>query len=77
MSTLEIIKLNKTFGDVVALNDMSLTVHPGEIYGFVGSNGAGKSTAMRIALGVLQADSGEVRFGGQPMEDSLRQGFMA
>lgn len=78
MSTLEMIKLNKTFGDIVALNDMSLKVHPGEIYGFVGSNGAGKSTAMRIALGVLKPDSGEVRFGGQPMDDSLRRaiGYM-
>ena len=51
MTTIEIRNLNKRFGDVQALDGMSFTVHDGEMYGFVGSNGAGKSTTMRIALG--------------------------
>lgn len=48
------------------------------MYGFVGSNGAGKSTTMRIALGVLAADSGEVRLGDKPIDDDLRRriGYM-
>ena len=43
MTTLEVRNLRKNFGDVAALTDVSLTVQPGEIYGFVGSNGAGKA----------------------------------
>ncbi|WP_345787532.1 ATP-binding cassette domain-containing protein, partial [Acinetobacter baumannii] len=54
MTTLEIRDLHKRFGDTQALDGMSFTVGDGELYGFVGSNGAGKSTTMRIALGVLE-----------------------
>ena len=53
MTTIEIRDLHKRFGDVQALDGMTLNVRDGEMYGFVGSNGAGKSTTMRIALGVL------------------------
>ena len=67
MTTLEVRNLRKNFGDVAALTDVSLTVKPGEIYGFVGSNGAGKSTTMRIILGVLAADAGEVLWDGNPI----------
>ena len=56
---LELVNLDKAYGDVHALRQMSLTVESGEIFGFVGSNGAGKTTAMRIAVGVLAADAGE------------------
>ncbi len=78
MPTLEIRDLSKRFGDTQALDGMSLCVHPGEIYGFVGSNGAGKSTTMRIALGVLTADAGEVLFDGRPLDDDTRRriGYM-
>lgn len=63
---------------MIALDDLSFSVRPGEVYGFVGSNGAGKSTAMRIALGVLIADSGQVRYGDRPMDDDTRRliGYM-
>ncbi|WP_257159989.1 ABC transporter ATP-binding protein [Corynebacterium cystitidis] len=75
---LEIRNLTKTFGDTHALDGMSFTVHPGEIYGFVGSNGAGKSTTMRIALGVLSCDSGEVLLDGHELNDDTRRriGYM-
>lgn len=82
MPTLEIDRLTRTFGTgdttVRALTDLSLTVNPGEVYGFVGSNGAGKSTAMRITLGVLAADSGEARVDGTPVDDDIRRtiGYM-
>ena len=78
METLNIDNLNKSYGDHQVLHDMTLQVAPGEMYGFVGSNGAGKSTTMRIALGVLAADSGEVRIGDTPMNDDLRRliGYM-
>lgn len=78
MTTIEIRDLRKRFGEVQALDGMSFTVRDGEIYGFVGSNGAGKSTTMRIALGVLAADSGEVLLDGRPLDDDTRRriGYM-
>lgn len=78
MPTLDIDHLNKTFGDKRALNNMTFSVRDGEMYGFVGSNGAGKSTTMRIALGVLSADSGEVYFDGAPIDATNRRriGYM-
>ncbi len=75
---LEIDAISKRYGDVVALREMSFDVRAGELFGFVGSNGAGKTTAMRIALGVLAADSGEVRWDGKPitLETRRRIGYM-
>jgi ABC-2 type transport system ATP-binding protein len=72
---LEIDDLDKSYGDVRALDGISLTVRPGEMYGFVGSNGAGKSTTMRIAMGVLSADSGQVRWAGKPITFATRRRF--
>src|SRR5699024_4161825 len=70
--------LRKSYGDLKVLDGMSFTVHPGEIYGFVGANGAGKTTTMRIALGVLTTDGGEVRLGDVPLDDTSRRtiGYM-
>ncbi len=78
MPSLTLDHLNKTFGSVRALNDLSFEVSGGEIFGFVGSNGAGKSTAMRIVLGVLAADSGEVRWDGSAIDMQTRRriGYM-
>jgi ABC-2 type transport system ATP-binding protein len=75
---LEIDRISKRYGEVVALRDMTFEVRAGELFGFVGSNGAGKTTAMRIALGVLAADSGEVRWDGAPItfETRRRIGYM-
>ncbi len=53
--------LHKSYGGHVALRGVDLRVEQGEILGFLGPNGSGKTTAMRIALGFLRADSGEVR----------------
>jgi ABC-2 type transport system ATP-binding protein len=75
---LEIDDISKRFGEVVALDHMTFDVRAGEVFGFVGSNGAGKSTTMRIALGVLAADSGQVRWQGRPLtlDDRRRIGYM-
>ena len=75
---LEIDRVSKRYGDVVALQDMTFQVRPGELFGFVGSNGAGKTTTMRIALGVLAADAGEVRWQGAPVTLETRRhiGYM-
>ncbi|WP_086674634.1 ABC transporter ATP-binding protein [Amycolatopsis pretoriensis] len=78
MTGLEIDKVSKRYGDVVALREMTFDVRPGELFGFVGSNGAGKTTTMRIALGVLSADGGEVRYEGEPVTHETRRhiGYM-
>jgi ABC-2 type transport system ATP-binding protein len=75
---LEFDRLSKRYGDVVALQDLSFHVRAGELFGFVGSNGAGKTTSMRIAMGVLAADVGEVRWAGAPItfETRHRIGYM-
>jgi ABC-2 type transport system ATP-binding protein len=75
---LEIDQVSKRYGDVVALDDMTFEVRAGEIFGLVGSNGAGKTTAMRIVLGVLAADAGAVRWDGRPIGPGTRRriGYM-
>jgi ABC-2 type transport system ATP-binding protein len=72
---LEIDRVSKRYGDVVALRDMTFDVKAGELFGFVGSNGAGKTTTMRIALGVLAADAGQVRWHGSPADLRIRRRF--
>ena len=72
---LELAGLSKRYGDVVALDGLSMTVGAGRIHGFVGRNGAGKTTAMRIVLGLHRADAGEVRWKGRPVSAEDRRGF--
>ena len=57
--------ITKRFGDVLANDHVNITVKPGTIHAIVGENGAGKSTAMRIAYGFYTADSGEIVVDGQ------------
>ena len=75
---LELSGLSKRFGSLQALDDLSLSLNRGEIVGFVGSNGAGKSTTMRIVMGVLAADSGAVTWMGAPVDAAIRRtiGYM-
>ena len=56
--------LTRRFGEFVAVNDVSFDVHPGEIFGFLGSNGAGKSTTIRMLCGLLRPTSGTAMVGG-------------
>lgn len=74
-TVLTIDNLHKRYGTTQALDGVSLSVEPGELVGFVGSNGAGKSTTMRIAMGLLAADAGEVRWRGEPATAAVRRRF--
>ena len=56
--------LTRRFGDFVAVNAISFDVKAGEIFGFLGANGAGKTTAMRILCGLLSPTSGEATVAG-------------
>jgi ABC-type uncharacterized transport system ATPase subunit len=63
---LELRNITKRFGDVVANDHVNIKVKPGTIHAIVGENGAGKSTAMRIAYGFYKADEGEILVDGHP-----------
>jgi ABC-2 type transport system ATP-binding protein len=64
MNAIEVRHLTRRFGDFVAVNDVSFEVRAGEIFGFLGSNGAGKSTTIRMLCGLLQPTSGQAIVGG-------------
>ena len=65
--------LHKSFGDKQAVNDVSLMIAEGEIYGLVGSDGAGKTTTLRLLVGALQADAGEIEVGGYDVNKQVEQ----
>ncbi len=73
--------LTKKFGQHVAVNQLDLAIPKGTIYGFLGPNGCGKSTSIRLLTGLLEASSGEVSILGKPLkgnEEALKQrlGYM-
>lgn len=65
---LEVINVCKKFGDLVAVNNLSFTVHEGEIYGLLGTNGAGKTTTFRMILGLLKPNSGSLLYNGKQVD---------
>ncbi len=75
---LRISHIIKNFGNVNALQNVSLTINKGEFFGLLGPNGAGKSTLMNIIIGYLEADSGQISFNDQVISSSninLRKKF--
>jgi len=74
--------VTKRFGDLVAVNDLSFEVRPGEIFGLLGPNGSGKTTTVKTILGLLEPDDGQVLVGGfdpqvQPLEVKRRIGYVS
>jgi ABC-2 type transport system ATP-binding protein len=63
--------LGKSFGEVVALDGVDLTVAEGQVHGLVGPNGAGKTTLLGLLLGLAQADGGDLEILGSPMRRTL------
>ena len=75
----EVKNMNKSFGIVKALKDVSMEIYPGEIRGLIGENGSGKSTVSSIIAGIQDADSGEMFYQGKPFKrantvDAQKQG---
>ena len=74
--------LTKTFGDFTAVDHVSFTIEKGEIFGFLGSNGCGKTTTMKMLTGLLQASSGSASLLGAPVDAGsvstrMRVGYMS
>src|SRR5690554_7626259 len=69
---LEVENLYKQFGELVAVNDISFYVKRGELYAFLGQNGAGKSTTIRMIITLLKMDKGIVKLNGMTDEDYIR-----
>lgn len=81
---LEFLQVTKTFehGTIRAVNEVSLSIKSGEIFGLVGPNGAGKSTLLRLAVGILRPDSGRILVGGvdlsaEPLKAKRLLGYAA
>lgn len=66
---IEVADITKRFGSYTALDDISLTVEDGVVYGLVGYNGAGKTTLLKIVAGVYKPDAGTVHIDGVPIHD--------
>ncbi len=82
MNSIEVNKLTKKFGNFTAVDGISFDVKKGEIFGFLGANGAGKSTAIRMLCGILEPTSGDALVGGfsiknQPDKVKKNIGYMS
>ncbi len=66
---LKIEHLTKTYGEKKAVDDLSLHIQAGEIFGFIGHNGAGKSTTLKSAVGILKFDQGTITINGHSLLD--------
>ncbi|MBR2568494.1 MAG: ATP-binding cassette domain-containing protein [Paenibacillus sp.] len=75
MKTLQLDKIVKQYGDKLAVNELSLEVEEGEIYGLLGANGAGKTTTMRMVLGLIYPDEGRISYYGKPHSKELEKIF--
>jgi ABC-2 type transport system ATP-binding protein len=75
---LELIDAVKRFGEIVALDRVSVGVRPGRVLGFLGPNGAGKTTVMRAVFALVELDAGELLWGGRPLglAERMRFGYM-
>jgi len=70
MEAVQISHVTRTFGEVTAVDDLSLTVPQGSIYGFIGPNGSGKTTTMRMIVNIFYPDSGDIRLFGDGLPEN-------
>ena len=68
---IEISHLSKSYGDIKAVNDLSFSVYRGELFAFLGVNGAGKSTTISIMCGQIKKDSGKIVICGKDTEKNF------
>jgi ABC-2 type transport system ATP-binding protein len=82
MNSIEVNNLTKKFGNFVSVDDVSFNVKEGEIFGFLGANGAGKSTTIKMLCGILEPTKGDAKVGGysvvkDPDKVKLNIGYMS
>jgi ABC-2 type transport system ATP-binding protein len=82
MNSIEVKNLTKKFGEFISVNNISFNVKKGEVFGFLGANGAGKSTTIRMLCGILKPTSGDAIVGGfsvmnQPEKVKKQIGYMS
>lgn len=68
---LELRKVTKLYSGIPAVEDVSFTARPGEVTGYLGANGSGKSTTMKMIAGLLEMTAGKVLFEGRPIQEDL------
>ena len=73
MQAIEVKKLKKTFGKIIAVDGVSFSVKKGEIFGLLGANGAGKTTTINMLTGLLRKDKGTIRILGKDPESSWEE----
>jgi ABC-type multidrug transport system ATPase subunit len=66
-SIIQVKGLTKSFKNLTAVKDLSFTVHEGDVYGFLGQNGAGKSTTIRMLLTLIEPTAGSIELFGMPL----------
>jgi ABC-2 type transport system ATP-binding protein len=71
-STVSVDRVTKSFGEFTAVNELSLEVRPGRIYGLLGPNGAGKTTTIRMIVNITAPDSGQIKVFGQTITPQLQ-----
>src|SRR5271165_3670514 len=73
--TVELSHVCKSYGDFVAVDDLSLCIQPGRIYGLLGPNGAGKTSTLRMIIGITVPDSGQITVFGEPLTREHKDRF--
>ncbi|HEY6971876.1 MAG TPA: ATP-binding cassette domain-containing protein, partial [Candidatus Angelobacter sp.] len=68
MYTIELDKVRKSYGDFVAVDDLSFKIEEGSVFGLLGPNGAGKTSTIRMMIGITAPDSGEIHIFGRPFD---------
>jgi ABC-2 type transport system ATP-binding protein len=72
MDAIQLLNVAKSFGETAAVEDVSLTVPQGAVYGFIGPNGSGKTTTMRMILSIIYPDRGSIRVFGREVQGGIR-----
>lgn len=72
MNAIELKNVQKSFGPVRAVNDVSLAIQQGFVFGLIGRNGAGKTTTIRMIMDIYQPDKGEILYHGKPVDRTFR-----
>ncbi|MBM4401478.1 MAG: ABC transporter ATP-binding protein, partial [Crenarchaeota archaeon] len=69
MPEVRVVNLTKKFGDIVALDNVNLTIRDKEYFALLGPSGCGKTTLLRLIAGLIEPDSGEIYIGGRRVDD--------